>query len=362
MQNDIGEIMDKNIEITIIMPVYNIYKKKKFFLKAIKSIEKQNNVKKEILLVNDGSTDETLKVLKEIKRKNEDIRIINKKNGGVESARRRGIQEAKGKFIFHMDQDDLLSPNALFVMLENANKNDIDIVVGASRRLFGRVKFGKIPECMLETKIVSHDEFMKDLYCSFFGINIMPVNIWGKLYRKSFLDSCPTPPLTGQINEDLSYNMHIFPYAEKIMLLSDVVYYYRWGGFTNHEDKTLIPTMMINYEYKLKCIEKYKRNELKIFTAIELLNYLYTYLYQKYIYTNVQRDELVSIMKELYKEPYIEDAIKCVKENIEKANWEKIQILANRDFEKIWQMIEKQKKDEKIKLVLKNILLKIQEI
>lgn len=217
--------------ISVIIPVYNIMKQKKHFKRAVKSVLTQKDVELQLILVNDGSRDESRKVLEKFADKDTRIKVIHKENGGVESARRRGIAESDGEYIFHMDQDDILKKNALNLLLTSIESEQSDIVVANSERTLGIIKNKTIPECMRARRTLTHSEFMKELYISFFGINKMPVNIWGKLYRKSFLENQPEPPLTGQINEDLSYNMHVFPYAKKITLLPDIIYSYRWGVY-----------------------------------------------------------------------------------------------------------------------------------
>lgn len=218
--------------ISIIIPVYNICKIKRCFKKAIESVMKQTYKKIEIIFVNDGSTDDTEKILLKLKKKDTRIKVFSKKNGGVESARRYGIEHCTGEFIFHMDQDDILVKNAIEKLYLDAETNKSDVVIGNSARFIGSKWIRKKSYCesMSEPKIITHQKFMDSYYHSFFGINDIPVQIWGKLYRKDFLDNIPNPPRTGLINEDLMYNMHVLPYAEKISVISDVIYLYRWGG------------------------------------------------------------------------------------------------------------------------------------
>ena len=88
----------------------------------------------------------------------------------------------------------------------------------------------------------SKDYFMNNYYKGFYGINIFPVNIWNKLYRRSFLEAYSEPPITGFYNEDLSYNLHVMPNAKKIVLIAEKLYYYRWGGFTTKRISSLLDT------------------------------------------------------------------------------------------------------------------------
>ena len=83
-------------EISILVPVYNV---EKYISKCIKSILEQSFKNFELILVNDGSTDKSLDICKKFELIDSRIRIINKKNGGLSSARNTGIENAKGKYI-----------------------------------------------------------------------------------------------------------------------------------------------------------------------------------------------------------------------------------------------------------------------
>ena len=91
------------INISIIVPIYNIEKK---LNKCIYSILEQTYKNFELILVNDGSTDNSLKICNEYKRKDNRIKIINKENQGLVLARKSGLDEATGKYIIFIDGDD----------------------------------------------------------------------------------------------------------------------------------------------------------------------------------------------------------------------------------------------------------------
>jgi glycosyltransferase involved in cell wall biosynthesis len=269
--------------ISVIVPVYNIEKKKSVFEASIESVLKQSYRDFELIIVNDGSKDKTENILRELAKKDKRIRFITKENGGVESSRRAGINIAQGDFILHMDQDDRYRKDAFEIFIRKMEETNADVVVANHIRFLfcPFFSFGKYnAESMQRERIIDHESFMEKYYVSFFGMNDLPVNIWNKMYRKKFLDSIPTPPKTGHIIEDLSYNMHVLPYAKRIVVIPDVLYYYRWGGFTNRYDKSVLETALIGYKLKMNQIEKYGLLSFKAYTAVELLNYLNTYFYQ----------------------------------------------------------------------------------
>ena len=301
--------------VSVIMPVYNIYQQKKRFLSAVRSIQGQSYPKWELIIVNDGSTDNTQSVLSQLK--DSRIRIINKQNQGVESARREGIKQATGTYLLHMDQDDLYEPHAIEIFLKEALKSNADVVVAHHDRFILNHKllsFGEVhPQALKTHRIITHKVFMDEFYISFFGINNLPVNIWNKLYKVSFLKGCPTPPLTGQIIEDLSYNMYILPYANCISLLPNCLYHYRWGGFTNHFDPTIKETALTGYRHKQHLIDTYNLQSFKRTTAIELLNYLNSFFYNLVLYLKVPSDVFITEARETFALPEVEESICLIK-------------------------------------------------
>ena len=113
-------------EVSIIIPSFN----RSFFLRnfSIPSVIKQTFENWEIIVVDDGSTDDTEVICKEFADKDSRIRYIKEKNKGPSSARNLGIREAKGEFVLLLDSDDILMPNALEELLREQKKNNCDIV------------------------------------------------------------------------------------------------------------------------------------------------------------------------------------------------------------------------------------------
>lgn len=267
------------------MPVYNIQRRKNHFIKAVESVLKQSYTDIELILVNDGSNDKTEQIIKVLQQRDKRIVYINKSNGGVESARRMGLQRTTGEFVFHLDQDDMLHTDALRLLYEAIEKNDADVAIGNSVRFWGMpIIRKKNTNSNRETLLIQQKDFMDHYYRGFFGINIFPIQIWNKLYRKSFLDLSPEVPRVGGYHEDLNYNLCILPYARKLVWLAETTYFYRWGGFTSHKIEGLLDVALSCYNIKMQKIKEMGLSEFKVSTCIELLNYLQTCLYQEIEY------------------------------------------------------------------------------
>lgn len=111
--------------VSIIMPTYN---SSAFILKTLQALESQHFDNYEIIIVNDGSRDNTLDILAAEAKKNSRLTIIDKENGGVSSARNAGVRAAKGEFISFLDDDDHIDPNFIIKMYTQQQKTDADAV------------------------------------------------------------------------------------------------------------------------------------------------------------------------------------------------------------------------------------------
>ena len=120
-------ILTEKPKVSVIIPIYNC---KDFILRAIKSIQNQNLLEIEIILVNDFSTDNTLNVLKNIQKEDQRIKIMNnRKNMGILYSRSIGALTAKGKYIFPLDNDDMFLDKDVFTVIINIAENgNFDIV------------------------------------------------------------------------------------------------------------------------------------------------------------------------------------------------------------------------------------------
>lgn len=113
------------ITISVIVPVYNA---EKFISKCLDSILNQNN-NVELVVVNDGSTDSSLKILKDYAKKYSNIKLINQENKGVSVARNIGLKNATSKYITFVDSDDWLEPNAIDSAIKILKKDKPDILM-----------------------------------------------------------------------------------------------------------------------------------------------------------------------------------------------------------------------------------------
>ncbi len=189
------------IKISVIIPVYNA---ENFIGYCLDSVLSQSYDNYEIIAVDDGSTDNTSKILDEYSTKNEKIKVLKKENGGVSSARNLAIANASGDYVLFLDSDNAIPKGALSVYADEVENNKVDIVQGFMDVLKVEDKFNYIPAKLdyrpEETKIIDIAEL-----CT---TGRYKLNVTGKLYRFDVIKKYSFPENT--LDEDVFFNGLIF--------------------------------------------------------------------------------------------------------------------------------------------------------
>ena len=168
--------------ISVIIPVY---KTEEFLNVCIESVLKQTYQNLEIILVDDGSPDNSGKICDAYAAKDTRISVIHKKNSGVSDARNMGLQKATGEAVMFLDSDDVLADyGALAAMMTQMERTDSDIMVANYARLW-KGKILPSGSCM---QLQSLDRESQDFRFQGFYSNGVLAYVWGKLYRRSFLE------------------------------------------------------------------------------------------------------------------------------------------------------------------------------
>lgn len=210
--------------ISIIVPVYNV---DKYISYCIESIRRQSIQNFELILVNDGSKDNSGTICDEYAQIDSRIKVIHKKNGGLGSARNAGIDMATGEFIFFCDSDDWIGINYLEILYSAIIEYKADQAVGS---------FTKVTEN--EKICIKHEEGIYDLSTSEDKIQYCFYKIfgrkhgwetWTRLYRTNiiknneirFCEHC------DNFAEDLGYSLVYSLYCSKIVSVNSAEYFYR---------------------------------------------------------------------------------------------------------------------------------------
>ncbi|MBN4044401.1 glycosyltransferase family 2 protein [Klebsiella michiganensis] len=210
--------------IDIIVPIYNQETK---LLKFLESTLKVSTNKINVILVNDGSTDGTLDVVKLFINNhalNNSYYIFNKTNGGVSSARNFGLEHAKSKFIWFCDPDDEINANINSV-IETLIVSEIDVYV-CSYEVYKK-EDNSLQKVIRENSVYGGADFIVK-HNNLSNNYIFPASdgtLWDKLYRRESI-SCLKFDANLICSEDFDFNLNIFKSAKKVMLLPVIIYKY----------------------------------------------------------------------------------------------------------------------------------------
>lgn len=203
--------------ISIIIPVYNA---ERYLKKCIESILTQTYEKIEVILIDDGSKDNSGKICDEYATKDGRIRVIHKKNAGVSAARNTGIENAQGEFIAFVDSDDWLEKNSLEILHKEITEQNADIVAGTFVKIRekGAVKHNLKSGIYKDGRIA---ESIIDLMEFLWG------TVWAKLFRRDIIANekilfNPEIPM----GEDTLFLMKYMQFCKKIILKDELVYNY----------------------------------------------------------------------------------------------------------------------------------------
>lgn len=231
--------------ISVIIPVYKV---QDWVGRAIESIQAQTFGDFELLLVDDGSPDESGAICDSYAARDERIKVIHKSNGGAASARNAAMAVAAGEYLFFMDADDWCEPEMLERMYERAESGPFDLVVAGFYIDTYRSddKFFREKKCLPSKTYASAREFHEDAY-RLFDRNLL-YTPWNKLFRASYLfeRDIEFPDVWW---DDLPFNLAVLRDIERVSLMEDAFYHflrarsesentkYRAGTFGKREEE-----------------------------------------------------------------------------------------------------------------------------
>ncbi|WP_294404622.1 glycosyltransferase family 2 protein [uncultured Clostridium sp.] len=237
--------------VSVIVPIYNV---EKYLRKCIDSLINQTIKDIEIILVNDGSPDNSRAICEEYAEADKRIKIINKENGGLSSARNAGFNEAESDYILFVDSDDWINKNMIEILLNEIKKNNADIV----QCRYANVIDENVDESINEkvaSKIIDNIDALRNLYKN--DSYLETVVTWNKLYKKSLFDGIKFPE--GKLNEDEFTTHKLLFKCKKIVLIDAKLYYYR---------KT--PDSITNSKVSIKKLDKLEavKERMKFFESV----------------------------------------------------------------------------------------------
>ena len=264
--------MKDNIKISIIIPIYNV---EKYLNQCLDSVYKLDLKHKEIILINDGSTDNSLKIAQEYyKKNNENTKLIIQKNQGLSGARNTGIKNSQGEYLFFLDSDDFIDSESLEKFFQEGMKKNQEILIGNYFNYYlDKDNNEKINLVKYSKKLVGIYNKSGDFFIeSGMKDKTFIVVAWKNLYRKDFLIKNNLFFENGLLHEDNLFTLQAFRLAKKVGYSKEKFYYYRQDN-PNSIMKTLKEKNYIHMLYIIKKLIRFQEkleNENRYFNRILL--------------------------------------------------------------------------------------------
>ena len=214
------------VKVSVVIPVYNV---ENYLRDCLDSIVNQTLRDIEIICIDDGSPDNSIDILNEYAAKDKRMTVIQQPNGGHAVATNRGMDMAKGKYLFLMDSDDILDVHALEHAYEKAEEKNVDFV------LFKAMNYDDPTDSYYETEVYSMDKIAKkvgenvfnyhDIGSLMFEASVTP---WSKLYNREFIMNNNIRFPEGLIFEDNVFFYDALFSAKRIYFLKEFLFIRRW--------------------------------------------------------------------------------------------------------------------------------------
>ncbi len=300
--------------VSVIIPVYNV---EPYVEKCLISLCNQTYEEIEIIVVDDGSTDQSGEISNNIARKDNRISVYHIANGGVARARNYGIEVAKGEYIVFSDSDDILEEN--YIKKAVSSISDAEYVSCAFETINEKNKTMKIDYMSFYGKSVLCTEYLKEMSKyqagAYWGAN------WGKLYKSNIIKKFNIR-FESDVGfaEDFRFNLEYLKYVNKVALIHDPVYYYRIDtrGSLSKKGRDLDVFWQEYFELYCRYKDLYRLHgileESKVRLSIFLIEIYVAIIRQGICHEKMKLHDVLAICKRLDSNPEIVDAANLYKE------------------------------------------------
>lgn len=257
---------NKDSLISIIIPVYNV---EKYIEQCLDSIKKQSYQNFEVIIVNDGSQDNTESICKKIAQSDARFKYFSKENGGVSSARNFGLDNANGHYITFIDGDDWVDPNHLEILIKSITENNSDIAICSYKEFRNNIFYIRYytnkEKHLLNFNIMTKEDFLIN-FPKLLSTNVCFNNAVSKLFRRDLVKDLrfDNKLIYG---EDLDFYFRLYLTTKNISFVNEDTYVYRIHG-----DST---TSGFTQEHAEQELSIYKKMYEKIYElGLPTINYL----------------------------------------------------------------------------------------
>ena len=214
-----------DIKVSVVMPIYNAGD---YLTRAIGDVLRQSLTELELICVNDGSTDNSLSIIKSFMKKDQRIKLINQQNAGTSVARNVGIEAAVGQYIIFLDADDFYEKDLLKLLYEAAEKDNLDVAVARfdiyndNQNKFSLPMEEPHSGIFVDGSVSSKNEYPDFILSSTTGY------VWNKLFRTTFVKNMELafdPEL--YVFEDVCFVCSALALAERVAKIDDILIHHR---------------------------------------------------------------------------------------------------------------------------------------
>ncbi|MGT2847152.1 glycosyltransferase family 2 protein [Streptococcus massiliensis] len=244
--------------VSIIVPIYNA---EKSIEKCVHSILNQSFKDFELILMNDGSTDNTIDKLKHFQETDPRVKLIDKANEGVSTTRNRGIELASGRYIMFIDNDDYIASDYVETFFQAIETEQLDIVLGSYKRVDSQEK-------VLFQQSLKSNEWSK-------YIIVAP---WAKIYRREFILEHKIQFFNYPIGEDVVFNLKAYSLTDKIKTID-----YN-GYFWFYNESSISNTSQRGFNKKIDIRVLFEKIISEINPQSKELKYVRYYLKRYYVW------------------------------------------------------------------------------
>lgn len=229
-------------KISVILPVYNTGN---ILKKTVNSILKQEFSDFELLIIDDGSCEETKKICDAYSLCDPRVKVFHKCNGGICDARNYGLKRAQGEYLTFCDHDDIYDKNILLIEYETIVNEKADMVVVGKRTVSKKKQYVKA------SSFVYNKKDIKNNICSIIS-NDLIANVWNILYRREIICDIEFDVQLKKGQEDIIFNLSVIKNCEKVVSVGDILYSHivRENLSTSAKiHKELVPAMVKTNNY-----------------------------------------------------------------------------------------------------------------
>ncbi len=238
-------MVNDNIKVSVIVPIYNV---EKFIGKCILSIIEQTYKNIEIILVIDGSLDNSGNIADEFAVKDSRIKVIRKPNAGVSAARNSGLDVATGDFVCFSDGDDYVMPNYVEHLLNLCLTYNAEVAYTVDMY----TTFHKEHVSNSQVKVISSEVATENILCY-----KVPIGVYSKMFKREFLVKNNIRFLEDvYIGEGFNFNTACFQRANKVVMSNERIYFYR----RDNESSAMTKFKTSKCQMALKAIDIIKDN------------------------------------------------------------------------------------------------------